>query len=351
MKNRYSKEDRTALYITALLILCFLGSKWIDNISSPRPSDVISLSPNALSASLEDSPIPEQIEQTKNYSNEAARLKNQKSYFLFNPNSTSKDSLLMLPIDKKVIHNLIKYREKGGQFKSMKDLTKIYGMEKYKKLVSGFVRFDHPVNKNVPGKHDESQNKRIIEQENNQLPPLLQEEIILPISEKASPSINLEEAKKDNNPSDAESSKNKPLVKDPKTDKTVVEINNADQYQLMLVDGIGAFYSKLIIDYRDRIGGFYSKDQLLKIKGIPADRAMAWLDQITINESKIKKKNVNDASFKQLSVLPGIGYKKAEILKLYLQNNGKMESINHLLEVGIFHEQDLEVLSHYLTFD
>ncbi|HPN69680.1 MAG TPA: helix-hairpin-helix domain-containing protein [Saprospiraceae bacterium] len=347
MKNRYSKEDRTALYITTLLILCFIGTKWINNITAPRPIEFPVLQEKTLLSKMSASAnvYTEEMERKQpNFKETKAANK----FFSFDPNTLPKDSLLLLPIDKKVVYNLIKYREKGGRFHSPKDLMKIYGMESYEKSITNYAKFEGKVREEIFEKTSENVGKGHLEslptpiEANSYSIPSIAESIKKDTFS-SHPTIYTESKKehkifeKDSNGSVAK--------------KSLVDINSADQYQMMMINGVGAFYSKLLVEYRDRIGGFYSKDQLLQIKGIQADRVYDWFDQIHIDESKIRKLKVNEASFKQLAALPNIGYKKAEILKLYIENNGSMKDISQLLKVGVFNAKDVEVLTHYLSFD
>ena len=48
--------------------------------------------------------------------------------FLFNPNTLDSAGFVSLGIRPKIAHNIIKYRSKGGKFKSASDFKKIYGI-------------------------------------------------------------------------------------------------------------------------------------------------------------------------------------------------------------------------------
>lgn len=345
MKNRYSKEDRTALYITTLLILCFIGTKWINNISAPRPVVFPELPQNSLLSSMPATFVSEDKMEVKPSFNDQ---KAARKFFPFDPNTLSADSLFLLPIDKKVVNNLIKYREKGGRFHSAKDLMKIYGMSTYEKSIANFALFDG----NNQKEHTQKSSGDLEEKQKENLNTVFEE---LPNN---APKITASGKKDSFSVQPRMHSESKPVQKTFEMQSKIsdskmalVDINSADQYQMMMINGVGAFYAKLLVEYRDRIGGFYSKEQLLQIKGIQADRAYDWFDQIQIDESKIRKRKINEASFKQLAALPNIGYKKAEILKLYLENNGPMNDINQLLKVGVFNGQDIAVLAHYLSFE
>ena len=54
----------------------------------------------------------------------------------------------------------------------------------------------------------------------------------------------------------------------PKLPPVVVEINTADSAELMRLNGIGASFSRRIVKYRNLLGGFISKEQLLEVYGM-----------------------------------------------------------------------------------
>jgi competence protein ComEA len=47
-----------------------------------------------------------------------------------------------------------------------------------------------------------------------------------------------------------------------------MDLNEATQAELETLPGIGSAKARAIMDYRDRVQGFSSADQLLEVKGI-----------------------------------------------------------------------------------
>lgn len=61
-----------------------------------------------------------------------------------------------------------------------------------------------------------------------------------------------------------------------------ININTADEKELMLLDGIGETYAKRITELRTQLGGFTSIEQLKKVKGIGDKRFEKLKDYVTV---------------------------------------------------------------------
>lgn len=340
MKNRFSKEDRSGLFFLAALILLFIGSRIITARSLPHRQEIVLLE--------EFSTAEEGDTKTAEYPSHAD---DQKHIFDFDPNTCPADSLKLLPLPESVIGNLLKYRSKGGHFQKAEDLKKIYGMEKFWKSIDSHVKIEKKQSPksfadNVSMDQRDSSNN---EDANSAVKIEYSKNDLSNTVEKADTS-GLATNKIISN-TEVTKSEAKSLITETasETPKLQIELNSTDQYELMTVRGIGAYYAKLIINYRDRIGGFVNKEQVLEISGIKEERAKEWLKYLYVDQANIKKLDLNMASFKQLAGLPTIGYKKAEIVKLYQKNNGDYKTIADLEKVGIFRDQEIGFLQHYLV--
>ena len=69
-----------------------------------------------------------------------------------------------------------------------------------------------------------------------------------------------------------------------------LELNGADSAALVSLRGIGPWYARKILDYRDRLGGFVAPEQLLEIDGIDAERYAGFADGITVDPSRIRQR-------------------------------------------------------------
>ena len=62
----------------------------------------------------------------------------------------------------------------------------------------------------------------------------------------------------------------------------VVNINTADQEELMTLPGIGEVYAQRIIAYREDHGSYSAVEELLNVSGIGEKRLEAILDYVTV---------------------------------------------------------------------
>lgn len=63
-----------------------------------------------------------------------------------------------------------------------------------------------------------------------------------------------------------------------------ININSADQDELMLLDGIGESYARRIIEYREQNGPFAAAEDLLNVKGIGAKTVEKNKDRILVQQ-------------------------------------------------------------------
>lgn len=111
----------------------------------------------------------------------------------------------------------------------------------------------------------------------------------------------------------------------------LVDLNRADKTELKSLPGIGDFYADRIIEYRSRLGGFVSKEQLLEIWKFGDDRLSNLTNQITISDD-LKKLDINKVSFDELRNHPYISYKVANSIVKMRTTRGEFESVDGVLE-------------------
>jgi competence protein ComEA len=220
--------------------------------------------------------------------------------FTFNPNTATKSEFVRLGFKEKTAGTIIKYREKGGVFRIKGDFKKIYGVsdEFYQKL---YPFIDLPEN-----------NLRII-------------------------STSYDAKKPDFKTSNKSSS-----IK-------TFDVNQADTTELQMLKGIGSKLSNRIINFRSKLGGFVSEEQLGEIYGLDSGTVKLVKERVFIDPGFSPSKiNVNSATVDELKVHPYIKYKLARLIVSYRTQHGPFKDLSELKNIKVLNETDFQKILPYL---
>lgn len=207
--------------------------------------------------------------------------------FLFNPNGLAESDWIRLGLSPRQAKSVKNFEAKGGSFKSKEDVKKLY-------VIS-------------PEKYNE-----------------LEQYIVIP-----------------RDSSDT-------FVKKEKT-KVVMELNTADTSQLVKVNGIGPAFAKRIVDYRVKIGGFHSKEQLMEVYGIDQAKFTEIESSFTCDASYVSKINVNTATVAQLKAHPYFTPGVAIALVNYRKQHGNFKQLSDIMQCKLITQELFDKLSPYLT--
>lgn len=130
----------------------------------------------------------------------------------------------------------------------------------------------------------------------------------------------------------------------------MIEINTADTFQLKNLPGIGSSFASRIVKYRNRLGGFYTKEQLREIYGLNQELFDKISPYIYVDVFEIKKININTSDYSTLIQNP---YFSKEIVKTILQYRkkyGMFNNGNDLLNHQIITEEEWSKLKWYIDF-
>lgn len=141
------------------------------------------------------------------------------------------------------------------------------------------------------------------------------------------------------------------VAKSIKTDQPV-ELNTADTTLLKQLRGIGSGYAKMIVNYRTKLGGFYSKEQLLEVYRFPAETYAKIEHQLWVDTTYIQKIPINQFTIDQLKRHPYIRYFQAK--SLYDNRLNKPEqrynALDDLVEDRDVTPQFIAKIAPYLSF-
>lgn len=259
----------------------------------------------------------ETIKEKENYSDynnrpspvDLKQNKREAEKFIFNPNNLSRQDWSRLGLSDKQIDVIKKYESKGGKFRKKEDFKKMYCIKKEQ-----YESFEPYIQIGSPAE----------------------------LSRKEETTKAIFQNGKVENTNALPSSKKESFV--------VIELNSADSAMLTTVKGIGSFYAKNIIKYRNSIGGFVSKEQLLEIWKFDQEKLDAIDKYIDIDESKIKKININSCEAADLKN----GYIKwnvANAIVNYRKNHGKYKSVDEIKKTDLVDDETYRKIVPYLIVD
>ncbi len=221
-------------------------------------------------------------------------------YFPFDPNTLSFDSLRLLGISSYAANNILKYREKGGIFKTAEKLKNIYGLDSltFSKIKS-FV-YIKPNNK-------KSNTKKLTQE--------------LPQKKSAK----------------------KWKKKIPK----IIEINSADTTDWMSLPGIGKYRSRRIINFREKLGGFWNIDQVGECYSLPDSIFRQIKQYLTVDTSLVRKQNINLLNKKQLLAHPYVAWRHAKYILSYRDVHGPYQNMNDFYKLYGLEKNYIDTLKMY----
>ncbi|MFC4262586.1 helix-hairpin-helix domain-containing protein [Ferruginibacter yonginensis] len=218
--------------------------------------------------------------------------------FYFDPNTLSVAGWQQLGVSDKTIAGIQKYLSKGGKFKTPEAINKIWGIsDADKAILLPYVRIAA-----------QSTSNKFFDNSNNYSPNPYPKKII-----------------------------------------SAVEINSTDSTSLEALPGIGPGFAKRIINFRNKLGGFYKVEQVAETFGLPDSTFQKVKPYIKIDANTIKKININTASLDELKAHPYIRWQLANVIMAYKKEHGNFTSIEALKKIMIIDDITYNKISPYLT--
>ncbi|HEV8083626.1 MAG TPA: helix-hairpin-helix domain-containing protein [Chitinophagaceae bacterium] len=221
--------------------------------------------------------------------------------FYFDPNTASASDWRKLGIRDKTIKTIQNYISKGGKFYKPEDISKIWG-----------------------------------------LPPSDVQRLV--------PYVRISLAAKENASFEK---KEYPKPLSPYSPKTIqpVDINLADTSAYISLPGIGSKLSKRIISFRDKLGGFYSIDQVGETYLLPDSTFQKIKPRLILSNTPVKKININTATVDEMKTHPYLRYNLANAIFQYRQQHGNFNSVGEIKKIMIVTEEIFIKLSPYLSIE
>jgi competence ComEA-like helix-hairpin-helix protein len=225
------------------------------------------------------------------------KASNTATYFPFDPNTATAEEWLKLGVRPKTVQTILNYRNKGGKFKKPEDLLKLYGLPK------------------------------------EQAAALMPYVTIAP-TETGKPFY-----KRDSFSARPAYTKN----------ITPVDINQSDTTAWIALPGIGSKLAARIINFREKLGGFYSINQVAETYALPDSTFQKIRPRLILTEANVKKININNTSADELKTHPYIRWNFANAIVQYRNQHGEYQSVDDLLRIAILNATWLDKVRPYLS--
>lgn len=297
----YSKSERKAVFALSFLIVCLL----VAILLAPEKETVIVEEPLAENVRTETDKVEaDSFQRVVEHREKKAVIKKTEApsrkvvLAPFDPNLADSIELLDLGLSPYVARNVLRYREKGGRFRTPESFARIYGLtEDQFETLRPYIR----ISESFRQKTDTSTYVR-------------RDTFAV-------------------------------VYKYPKG--TLVDVGVADTTELKKIPGIGSGISKAIVGYRNRLGGFYSLEQLREVRFVTPEM-MEWFKLESIS---IRPLPVNRAGLDRLRNHPYLNFYQAKVILEHRKKHGEIKSLSQLSLYEEFTEKDLKRLSAYFSFD
>lgn len=218
--------------------------------------------------------------------------------FYFDPNTANEAEWRRLGVRDKTIVTIGKYRSHGGRFTKAEDLSRVYGLRKneYERLLP-WVR----------------------------------------IRETGKPKTTNEYPQ--------------PKYEKPAADRrtvTSIDINNADSAGWVALPGIGPALAGRILRFRERLGGFYTVEQVGETWGLPDSVFQLIRPRLHSNSPVVRQLDINTADANTLRQHPYLRWNMANAIVQYRNQHGHFQSVDDLLRIAVFDKVSLDKIRPYL---
>lgn len=131
----------------------------------------------------------------------------------------------------------------------------------------------------------------------------------------------------------------------------IIELNSADTFELQRLRGIGSSFAKRIVRYRDRLGGFTDKSQILEVFGMDTVRYNGVKGNLIANKDSIHKININNVTFKDLMRHPYFPFGITKAIILYRKEHKLFKNIGELKTIQGINDSIYKKLKIYVKVD
>lgn len=314
--------------------------------------------------------------------------------FEFNPNNATKEDFISLGLSPKLANTIINFRSKGAKFYKPDDFKKVWGLsaQDYQRLLP-YMIFDS--NNNTYANKDKIDNNQVVVGEPFAFNPNTatdKELASLGIPYKAvrhiinyrnkytfrkksdlqrifdfspelytrlEPYIQLDNMNAEqhinkagniaSNNNITQQYENTTIKPSKKTFAGTLDVNSATPEQWQQLPGIGAGYANKIVNFRNKLGGFYDINQVKETFGLPDSTFQKIKPYLVKNTAIPTTININTITQEELSKHPYIKFNHAKIIINYRNMHTKIEDANEFKKIYGIQDIVPKILP-YLTY-
>jgi DNA uptake protein ComE-like DNA-binding protein len=305
------KERIGIIVLISLILLVFFLPDFIP-LKKWKPDTKEIAAFNSLARSLEEhaDSLGEQTESHPYFLEPSIENSSiEKKLFPFDPNTASPQQWLQLGIKEKTVRTIQRYLSKGGSFRKPEDLQRIYGLRQQDYLrLKPYVRIANHARDTA----------RLL-------------------------------SRRDSFERSREAFPGPRPGKERKT--PIIELNSMDTSVLILLPGIGSRLAKRILNFRDRLGGFYAVEQVGETYGLPDSTFQKIRPFLILGNEPVHKININLADEAALKQHPYFSWAQARAVVEYRQQHGPFQRVEDLAGVGAILPGQIKRLIPYLSID
>lgn len=220
---------------------------------------------------------------------------------VFDPNTVDSMTLLHLGFKPWQAKNMLKYRAKGGKYRKKEDLKKLYGMTDSMYLA---------------------------------LTPYIYIKDSIVVDSARIDSVHMDTLPKWNS-----------TKKD-----TILNLRTADTTELKLIRGIGSYRAKMIVRYREQLGGYAQVEQIMEARGMDKVIADSILPHFYIDSVVVNKIPINHIRPEVLQRHPYLNFEQAKAIYEYRRKHIRIKSAEELKKIKGLSPTDIEKILIYLDF-
>lgn len=215
--------------------------------------------------------------------------------FPFDPNTLDASGWKKLGINERTSRTIHHYLSKGGKFRNAADLQKMYSLSKedFERLMP-YISIATPPPTITPGR--------------------------LPVT----------------------------YVKAP---PAIIDINQADTTAFIALPGIGSKLANRIVNFREKLGGFYSVQQVAETFGLPDSTFQLIQPRLQCGRIPLQKININTADANTLKQHPYIRWNMANAIVQYRQQHGLFRKPEELQQIVLITPELYQKIAAYIIVE